>query len=269
VVLSPTRAPRIARAKAEQTRRDMTELDREVAGFVQDVRLCSGAQLVRRFWPNGENDRRRASRALRRLTDWQVLDRLPRQIGGVRAGSRGYLYGLGPVGVRVLDAGRTARRRDVPGERYIAHTVATAEVVVAMHEAQATGRLDLLEVQSEPACWRSFSGPMGGRLVLKPDLFVRVGVGSLEDRWQIEVDLATESTPTIREKARRYVQHFRSGAEQARHGVYPRTLWAAPTDKRCEQITRALGGLPPATWELFRVCRLDQVTSVLATEAAS
>lgn len=269
VVLSPTRLPRITTARAAQISHDLTELDRAVAGFVRDVRLCSGGQLVRRFWPGGESDRRRAARALRRLADWQVLERLPRQIGGVRAGSQGYLYALGPAGVRILAAGQAARRRDVPGERHIAHTVAATEVVVALHQAQAAGRLELLEVQSEPACWRGFQGPLGARLTLKPDLFVRVGVGSLEDRWQIEVDLATESVPTIREKARRYVQHFRAGTEQARHGVYPRTLWAAPTDQRCQQITRALGGLPPATWELFRVCRLDQVTRVLETEAAS
>ena len=162
------------------------------------------------------------------------------------------------------------RRLDAPGSLYVAHTLACTEFVVELHEADQVGELECIEVQSEPACWRGFLGPGAARLVLKPDLFVRVGAGSAsEDRWFIEVDLATEASGTLRTKATRYLAHYRSGSEQAEHGVYPRVLWAVPNEYRAGQVTDALRHLPDEATRLFTVCLLDEAVAFLAAEAHS
>ncbi len=138
-----------------------------------------------------------------------------------------------------------------------------------MEEAARRGELDIIEVQSEPDCWREFLGGFGGRLTLTPDLFVRVGVGALEDRWQIEVDLATEASGTLLTKLNRYLAHYRSGSEQHHHGVYPRVLWGVPDAHRLEQVREVLRRLPTEAGRLFTVCVLDEVVAHLAMEARS
>lgn len=89
--------------------------------LVGRTRLCSGAQLQRLFWTGEkpENAARQARRALRRLTDWRVLDRQSRSVGGQRAGSQGFIYSLGPAGVRLLarETGLRVRRLGMPGDR--------------------------------------------------------------------------------------------------------------------------------------------------------
>jgi hypothetical protein len=156
-----------------------------------------------------------------------------------------------------------------PGARFAAHTLAITELAVRLHAAHARGELDLIEVEAEPACWRGYLGPMGARLVLKPDLFVRVGVGAYEDRWMIEVDLATEASGTIQSKCERYVGYYKSGTEQSQHGVFPRVLWAAPDGRRAQQIGKALGRLSPEARKLFDVGLFDDVPGLLAAEARS
>jgi hypothetical protein len=248
------------------------ELDRDVLELVGRTRLCSGRQLQRAFWPTGTiaTRERRARRTLKRLTDRRVLDRLPRVVGGVRSGSAGFVYGVGPVGARLLaEDGSRGRRLGTPGARYVDHTLAVAELVAQLMEAEHAGRLEVLEIATEPTCWRPFTGPMGPRLTLKPDLFVRVGVGSYEDRWFVEVDRATEAAPTITAKGRRYLDHFRSSSEQGAHGIYPRVLWSVPDAARAKVVDRALARLPETVVGLFTTCRHEAVIGRLAEEARS
>lgn len=254
-------------------RGQLSEQDWTLLLFVSGCRLASGRHLARQFWLTSDrNDSRArgARRRLKQLAEWRVLAALPRRVGGARAGSQGMVYSVGVAGAKLL-AGRgyQAKRLEAPGALYVAHVLACTELVVALHEADRAGELELIEVQSEPACWRSFLGAMGARLVLKPDLFVRVGVGALEDRWLLEVDLATEARGTLLAKAKRYLAHYRAGTEQAEHGVYPRVLWAVPSDHRSEQVKTALRGLPVAARRLFTVCLLGEVVEWLSTEANS
>ncbi len=129
--------------------------------------------------------------------------------------------------------------------------------------------LELLEAQQEPICWRGYLGPGGARRVLKPDIFLRVGAGALEDRWMVEVDLASESGRVLARKADRYLEHYQDGAEQRDHGVYPRVLWTAPDEQRVEQISDVLDQQPAEARRLFSTCRFDDAVSFLATEARS
>ena len=123
-----------------------------------------------------------------RLEKWRVVDRLRQRIGGVRRGSDSIVYGLGPSGQRLLARmGLHPKRLGTPGDLHVAHTLAVTELVVRLHAADIAGELDLVEIQTEPACWREFlGGLLAARKMLRPDLFVRIGVGALEDRWWIE-----------------------------------------------------------------------------------
>jgi Replication-relaxation len=270
----PARPSRISALQLDRIDSSLNDLDISVLSFVGGVRLASGKQLVRRFW-RGDSDSqaRQARRALKRLADWRVLDPLPgRARGGTRGGSDTLIYGVGPSGARLITRrGPAPRRLGTPGDRYIAHTLTVTELVVRAEEAARRGDLEIIEVQTEPACWRPFVGTMGARLTLKPDLFVRVAApGSPhEDRWLVEVDMATEHKSTLAGKAGRYLAHYRSGSEQHQHGVYPRVLWAVPNAHRAQQITDILHRLPTPAERLFSICLLDEVVAFMATEARS
>lgn len=263
-------------ARISSTRLDLiasllTSTEYAVLELVARTRLCSGAQLERLFWHEGDPDSRarQARRVLSQLVGWRVLDRLPRQVGGRRAGSRGYVYCLGPSGARLLarESGRRPRRLDAPGDRYVSHILAAAEQVVRLREASRAGTLELIEVQSEPDSWREFVGPFGARRRLKPDLFVRIGAGAYEYRWAIEIDMATEARGTVQAKCWRYVEHYRSGSEQRSRGTYPRVLWASTTERRADQLQEMIARLPEAAARLFTVCRQDELVALLAKEA--
>jgi hypothetical protein len=262
---------RLSATRLETICSRLVEVDWCVLNFVSECRLASGKQLVRRFWltSNRETAAARAGRrALKRLADWRVLDPLPtRTVGGLHGGSDTLIYGVGVAGARLLARrGLIQKRLGTPGERYVNHTLAATELVVALHEADRGGVLELLETQFEPVCWRGFIGAGGGRIILKPDLFVRVGAGSVsEDRWLIEVDLATEASATIRAKAERHLAYYRSGSET----VHPRVLWAVPDKRRAEQIAEVLRRLPAPADRLFSICLSDEVVGFLATEAGS
>lgn len=252
----------------------LTPVERSVLAQVQRTRLCSGGHLERLFWSEGRpaSRARQARRVLSQLADWRILDRLPRQVGGRRAGSRGFVYCLGPCGVRLVarEQGVRPRRLDAPGDRYVAHILAATEQVVRLHEADREGGLELIEVQSEPACWRSFSGPFSARRVLKPDLFVRIAAGTdgrYEDRWAVEIDMATEAGGTLHAKCWHYVEHYRSGSEQHAYGTYPRVVWATTTQRRAEQLSEMIGRLPEEASRLFTVCRQDELIALLARKA--
>jgi hypothetical protein len=251
----------------------MSDRDQELLRFVHESGLASGQQLVRCFWPaggHGAGAARAGRRALKRLTDWRVLETLPRRIGGMRTGSNGMVYRVGRAGIRLLAArGIYGPRVEVPGTLHLAHTLATTEMALRLREADRTGELDLVEVQQEPGCWRAYLGSGGSQRVLKPDLFVRVGAGDLEDRWMVEVDLASEAGRTIAGKANRYLEHYRSGSEQREHGVYPRVLWAVPDQRRAQQIEHVLESQPLEAQRLFAVCLFDEVIGFLAGEASS
>jgi hypothetical protein len=267
---------RISSARLDLIISLLTPTEHSVLELVERTRLCSGAHLERLFWHEGTpaSRARQARRVLSQLADWRILDRLPRQVGGRRAGSRGFVYCLGPSGARLIarERGTRPRHLDAPGDRYVAHILAATEQVVRLHEADRRGGLELIEVQSEPGCWRSFSGPFGARRVLKPDLFVRVAAGTdarYEDRWAVEIDMATEARGTLHAKCQRYVEHYRSGSEQHAHGTYPRVVWASTTQRRAEQISEMIEHLPEDASRLFTVCLQDELVALLARKARS
>ena len=271
---TPARPSRITTDQLQQISARLSEQDWQTLSFVAASRLASGKQLVRGVWmadrETQPSQARIARRAIKRLGDWRVIDALPgRTVGGLHGGSDTIVYGVGAAGARLLAIrGQHQSRLGTPGARYVAHTLAATQIVVDLRAAAAArAALDVIEVQQEPRCWRSFLAGMGARLSCKPDLFVRVAAhgSSYESHWMVEVDMATEASTTIRAKARRHLDFFRSGNEP----VHPRVLWAVPDERRSEQIAAILVGLPGDAKRLFAVCLQGQVVGRLVSEARS
>lgn len=251
----------------------LTSRDREIVREVGRLRLLSHGQLRRLFFAAGDGTRstglRVGQRRLAQLVDLGVLARLDRRVGGVRAGSEGFVYGLGPAGHKLLrrwrGTGTGKPRGDEPGGPFVAHTLACSELCVALVEAHRADRLELLEHQAEPACWRIRIGPYGQPLSLRPDGFVRLGVGTRELLWFVEMDRATESLTAIRRQGRAYLDHYTSGAEA---DVMPRVAWLAPDDRRADRLRTALHELGGVSSELFMAAPQAAALALLSGDAS-
>src|ERR1700730_16785722 len=94
----------VTAARLAELETRLSDRDRDVLARVASLRFVSGAQLTPLcFGDLGDASAgaRASRRALLRLPRLGVLARLPRVIGGVRAGSAGFVYRLGLVGHRL------------------------------------------------------------------------------------------------------------------------------------------------------------------------
>lgn len=255
---------RVSAARAAAVQRGLTDLDRQLVATVAAVRMASGRQLQRLHFGDGQAAARRAGRSLKRLTELRVLARLKRRVGGVRAGSAGFVYVLDVVGQSM--AGQDGRRPWQLGQAFVAHALLVTECFVCLKEAAPACGFRVVAYVTEPGCWRTFEGP-GGITVLKPDAHVLVENGEFEDRWLLEVDNDTESPSRIVRKAALYGQAYElavTGREP-----FPKVLWVCTNDGRERQLVRALRGLPEPYLDLMAVCQLDALAAVIAAGPAS
>jgi len=217
---------------------------------------------------------RTARRVLARLERDGLIERPARRVGGFGAGSATSTWMLTSTGIRLnnLRAGHGAvGRARTPGERYIGHALAIAEAHLALVNAARQRLLTILQVQLEPAAWRQFRG-LGGPVTLKPDLFAITTPNAdseFEDHWFIEVDLATESVPTVLRQCRVYEAYRRSGSAQATTGVFPLVVWVVPTQTRADKIRTALNDVRDLDSELFHVITEDQVVALVRGELSA
>ena len=237
--------PRLGHRGLAQVRQDLSGRDLSIIGHVGELRLMTAGQIEAVCFPTGDfasalSARRVARRVLERLTRDRLLIRLERRIGGVSSGSSGFIYALGPVGSRVLNAQGQRRHFREPSASFARHTLAISQLAVDLIVDAREDSYELLDLQAEPRCWRHFGG-LGGQSVLRPDLFVSLGVGDIEHRWFIEVDLGTEHVPTLVRKCQVYLRYYQTGIEQGRHDVFPRVCWVLPNVQRIDQLDRALG----------------------------
>ncbi len=240
--------------------RDCSAREWAVLQDLARVRLLTGRHVQRLHLSEGSplTQARRTRSLLQRMTEAGLLHRLERRIGGVYAGSSGYVYGLSTAGQRLANkrgpaGGVRLRKPWEPSSQFTDHVLAVSELYVQLREAEAAGQLELLDFQSEPACWRYWTGLGGERQVLKPDAFISIASGDYEYRSFVEVDRSTESSTVIRRKATAYVSYWQNGSEQARHGIFPAVVWLVPDDHRKQQVIEALARLPAESWQLFRV----------------
>ena len=251
--------------------RKLTDRDKAIIRRVSGLRFVTGDQLRRLHFADADElaSARAARRALLRLTRLGCLDRLPRQVGGVRRGSAGFVYHLDLAGQRLAmerDWLTKRRRRPshLPGTLFMAHGLKVAELHTLLVEADRSRRIELLELNAEPACWRRYGGAGSLRATLKPDSFVRLGAGDFEDSYFIEVDQGTEGSGALEAQLYRYVDYEASGIEQAERGVFPKILWLVPTAKREAAIERCIERLRSEKRELFAVAQFSEVLARLA-----
>ncbi len=249
-------------------REQLSGRDLAIIAQVAELRLMSARQIKAVHFPATEHDNdlaaaRACHRVLKRLARERLLTRLARRIGGVRAGSASFIYALGPIGQRLLGLG--ARRRAYePSGRFVDHTLAVAQLMVDVTLASRQGRLDVLVAQSEPRCWRQFSGA-GGRVLLRPDVFLTLGVSDYEYRWYVEVDRDSESLPVIVRKCRLYADYYQTGIEQAKSGgVFPRVCWVVPDEQRAVRIRQAITDARQLPERLFTVSSIERAVAALS-----
>jgi hypothetical protein len=252
-------------------RAELEPLQLSVLATLHRFRLLTTTQIQRLHVAGGapSSRLRRTQNLLKRLHGLGLVARLSRVIGGVRAGSSGYIYGLSGLGQAVLEVGGStgARRRQVWESKppFQDHMLGVAELYVRLRELEGLSAAELLTFDTEPRAWRHFTGSGGELVVVKPDAFVVVGFSTVERRAFIEVDRATESLPTIERKSTRYVAYWRSATEQQRHGVFPQVVWLVPDEHRRAGIEQALGRLAVEASKLFAVALSRDGPSLLMT----
>ena len=262
-----TSAYRLGRRGLVALQQELSQRDVAVIKDVQRFRLMSGQQLTSLHFAATSSGARSARRVLARLTHHSLLIRLKRRVGGVRAGSDGFVYAIGPVGDRLLGGEQPRRRVREVSDGFLLHTLAVADVYVALKTAEHEGQLKLLSIETEPTSWRRVSAVYGSDW-LKPDLITVVLRDGQEVHSFVEVDLGTEHRAALTRKLTAYEQALRSGEEERRRGLFPQVVWLVPDDQRAKVIRRWVheSGCTPG---LHRADRQSNVTTALSMGAVS
>jgi hypothetical protein len=251
---------------------ELSERDRLVLSRIWEHRYLTTLQLQRFCFTGHASDEsaaRTTRRVLARLERDQLIRPLARRIGGVRAGSEARIWQLAPAGARIArpDTGKSWRTHE-PSERFLAHTLAVADAHLCLRTGLTHG-LDV-NVQVEPLSWRRFSGIGGEARLVRPDLAAVVRgadqQGSYEDRWFIEVDMGTESIPTLLTKCRLYMDYYRSGIEQDSHDSFPRVLWVMDgprAEHRRQILHRRILRTPSLEPRLFQITLCEDLMGAL------
>ena len=256
-------ARRVTANQLDLMRRDFSDLGLSALQTLRDYRLMQVPHLARFLYAKKQKEagERSCRRLLKRLHDKDLVRRLDRRIGGMRAGSSGHVYAVSPLGHRLLRSG-TRKRWGEPSLYFVNHTLAIAEVAsqtyaLAIQAGHAT------RFETEPAVWRRYQDALTETWV-KPDLYTVVVSGEEELHWFVEVDLHTESLSRIERKCQAYRNYFNTGAEQATTGVFPKVLWTAPDEQRATQLTSVLGQSrwPPG---LFALALAPSAASAITT----
>jgi hypothetical protein len=261
-------------ARLERITQALSERDQAILETLARIRVATGAQLQRLHFDGLTplSAARQRRRTLERLHTLGIVARLGRRIGGARAGSAAYLYALNTTGQRLLThLGLTAldqpQRPRTPSLAFLTHRLMVTELYVKLTElSRSDPALQVTEFQAEPACWRSYLGPGGGIVTLKPDAYLILTTTEFEDHYFIEIDRATASPRTLARKATTYRQYWTSGHEQAHHNIFPLVLFLVPDDKRKTQLEHILAQQPPDSHQLYHVALYTQAITVFQTE---
>jgi Replication-relaxation len=249
----------------------LSDRDRAILRDVARLRVLTSRQLGRLHFADlqGAHRDRTRRRVLERLTSLSVLTSLNRRIGGTRAGSAGLVFALGLAGQRLAaithdrdDAPHTRTRQPhTPTARFLGHELAVSELYVRLVELARTGSLTLVAFRAEPVSW--WQDDAGAWI--KPDAYVIVSAGDIEDAWAIEVDMATESLPTLRRKLVTYFDLAGRGDEGPDGRGLPRVLITVPDERRERAVRELLRDLSPPADQLFAVTVHDGAAAFIAT----
>lgn len=257
-----------------QLEQHLTERDLNIMRDLERFRLLRSDQVRRLHFgvaPLGAHATplaatRAANRVLGRLDALGVLARLQRRIGGPKYGSSATVWQLAPAGERFLRAlrGDPDRRKFAePGTTFVAHTLAVADVAVEVLETARLGRYEVLEIQTEPGCWRPFQAG-GSTLILKPDLLLVTADEETETHTFAEIDRGTEHMPAVRRKCDVYQRYYRDGGEERLRGLFPAVVWVVPDEPRAAAIRGAIETDGTLETELFTVVTTEAALAALA-----
>lgn len=212
---------------------------------------------------------RAAAQAMRKLKGYGLTGHFHRPVGGVRAGSSSYIWYLTEAGQRLLnlreqnEQPRRSHRYLEPSYMHVKHTLAISECYVQLIEIDRNHRrIALKEVEWEPDCWRPYVKD-SRKQILKPDLFTSVNNGGYEDRWFIEIDLATEAMPVVMDKCKRYFHYFQTGVEQKKHKVFPITVWIVPDPKRKQLLQDSIKETFASAAKMFTVITAEEFEELI------
>lgn len=260
---------RISRKQLMEIDSRLGKRDRQLLSTVQKYRYLMTGQIQRLLFTDAANPSaglRAASRNLKKLNEFGVVDSLSRRIGGVRAGSSSLIWYLTHAGERLLrlrDAKAfPVRRHFEPSAYFLAHTLAVAETAIKLIEICREREPQIATLQLEPECWRAYSSA-GVTCSLKPDLYAATMSEEYEDRYFIEVDLDTESPAKIIEKCQKYHAYYRSGLEQEESEMFPLTVWIVPSINRKEKLIRQLREAFDKQAKLFAVITCDELEHLI------
>lgn len=249
---------------------DLSERDWQLIETLSKLRVATSRQLkVLHF---ADVSRQRAEQRLAVMVGHRVLSRLPRVVGGAQAGSRGHVYALDVAGLRLINLNRVRRPRPPRpvGVPYLNHALALTQVYVDLVLAERVEQLRIVRFDGEPDCWRSYIGRYGSRMYLNPDGFTVVSSDGWEYFWFFEVDMDTESTPTLARKLDAYRNYWLSGHEEpGRPGIFPRVLWVVQNETRAEMLRQVIHKHPVESADLFYVVLATEVATRVRQEAQS
>jgi hypothetical protein len=244
----------------------MPDRDRRVLQLIDEHRYLTTHHLQAFVFAGHLTDQsaaRTARHVLQRLDRLALIRSLHRRVGGVRGGSATRVWQLAPAGARLLRDDGTSHRTHEPSPRFLAHCLAIADVHLALRDLAATDTVQDVRVQLEPASWRRYSGPGGEPRWLQPDLAATVSLPNFVDRWFIEVDLGTESLPTLLRKCGQYESYRGSGIEQHDHDAFPLVLWFFSKPERADRLRSAILRSPRLTPELYRFANAETFSGVI------
>lgn len=210
---------------------------------------------------------RATAREMKKLKEYGLVRHLERRIGGVRAGSSSLVWYLSEAGHRLLELDshvKKVRKRHLePSLNHLNHAIAVSACYVQMHEiCWRNSEMSLNQADTEPICWRPYFHH-GNTIQLKPDLFFATKCGEYEDRWFVEIDLATESPTTVVKKCERYCDYYRTNLEQRKHGVFPVTIWLVPDKARKEILQTAISEFNKKSVKMFLVIVPDEFEELI------
>jgi hypothetical protein len=252
----------------------LTPRERAIIDTLDRLRVATTEQIRRIHFADltTHSAARQAPTLLASLTSREVVVKLERQVGGVRAGSKAAIWSLDTAGQRLASScgpagGRDRKRPWTPSLSFLAHRLAVSEVYASLAEREQAGSVEILDFDAEPLSWRRFTSAHGGTASLRPDAFARLGVGEVERAAFVEIDRDTEARSTLAVKLRSYRQYWETGREQERRGYFPRVVFAVPSDARQAVLVDLFADQPTDTQPLWQVVLAGNLTDALIGDA--
>jgi len=258
---------RVGARALERIAQQLSDRDHQILERVAQHRYLTTHQIQHFLFALHASDSsasRTTRRVLARLRRDQLLRPLSRRVGGVRAGSSATIWQLASAGARVLRDTGSSHRTHEPTPRFLNHCLAVADVHLLLRSHEAIETVEGVRVQVEPASWRRYNGAGGESRWLQPDLAATIATDEYIDRWFIEVDLGTESQPTLLKKCEQYEAYRVSGSEQSTHGSFPLVLWVFTDQSRADKLRSAVARSRSLTPALYRYATPETVADVLA-----